>query len=185
MKWIIPAVFLLGAVPAYAQSDRDRPLPDKDVKPLADKDAKPQPAAIFKPIQNKADWDAVTAAQKDGEIRSLEEMQKLAAAKPGNDKLHTEIVSRAATTDTPVLLPVSFGLAERFQFVAQDSTYSYTGELPNGEFYVVSGTCKGARLPEGHPILKQMRARQPDYPCLLYTSPSPRDQRGSRMPSSA
>ena len=25
----------------------------------------------------------------------------------------------------------------------------------------------------------------PDYVCLLYTSPSPRDQRGSRMPSSA
>ena len=25
----------------------------------------------------------------------------------------------------------------------------------------------------------------PPYPCLLYTSPSPRDQRGSRMPSSA
>ena len=24
-----------------------------------------------------------------------------------------------------------------------------------------------------------------DYFCLLYTSPSPRDQRGSRMPSSA
>ena len=24
-----------------------------------------------------------------------------------------------------------------------------------------------------------------DYLCLLYTSPSPRDQRGSRMPSSA
>ena len=26
---------------------------------------------------------------------------------------------------------------------------------------------------------------QPCQPCLLYTSPSPRDQRGSRMPSSA
>ena len=26
---------------------------------------------------------------------------------------------------------------------------------------------------------------QKDRPCLLYTSPSPRDQRGSRMPSSA
>ena len=25
----------------------------------------------------------------------------------------------------------------------------------------------------------------PDYPCLLYTSPSPRDKRQSRMPSSA
>ena len=26
---------------------------------------------------------------------------------------------------------------------------------------------------------------EPKYACLLYTSPSPRDQRGSRMPSSA
>ena len=26
---------------------------------------------------------------------------------------------------------------------------------------------------------------RPNWPCLLYTSPSPRDQRGSRMPSSA
>ena len=29
------------------------------------------------------------------------------------------------------------------------------------------------------------RGRGADYTCLLYTSPSPRDQRGSRMPSSA
>ena len=28
-------------------------------------------------------------------------------------------------------------------------------------------------------------ARAQDSDCLLYTSPSPRDQRGSRMPSSA
>ena len=27
--------------------------------------------------------------------------------------------------------------------------------------------------------------RRPHHICLLYTSPSPRDQRGSRMPSSA
>ena len=30
-----------------------------------------------------------------------------------------------------------------------------------------------------------MIGAHPSYPCLLYTSPSPRDQRGSRMPSSA
>ena len=29
------------------------------------------------------------------------------------------------------------------------------------------------------------RLRSGSYACLLYTSPSPRDQRGSRMPSSA
>ena len=32
--------------------------------------------------------------------------------------------------------------------------------------------------------VRQKMASLPDY-CLLYTSPSPRDQRGSRMPSSA
>ena len=36
-------------------------------------------------------------------------------------------------------------------------------------------------------LLKALRGKQREHvdPCLLYTSPSPRDQRGSRMPSSA
>ena len=41
-------------------------------------------------------------------------------------------------------------------------------------------------------ILKKVKSLNPNFypvalnqPCLLYTSPSPRDQRGSRMPSSA
>ena len=33
--------------------------------------------------------------------------------------------------------------------------------------------------------VEMMQASMPRYDCLLYTSPSPRDQRGSRMPSSA
>ena len=33
--------------------------------------------------------------------------------------------------------------------------------------------------------LSQDLLYQPRYICLLYTSPSPRDQRGARMPSSA
>ena len=32
---------------------------------------------------------------------------------------------------------------------------------------------------------KAVKAARQAYTCLLYTSPSPRDQRGSRMPSSA
>ena len=32
---------------------------------------------------------------------------------------------------------------------------------------------------------KGVDVNEPAYTCLLYTSPSPRDQRGSRMPSSA
>ena len=49
-----------------------------------------------------------------------------------------------------------------------------------------------ARLaPDMHPLYKQVLmvcdlAKMAPYRiCLLYTSPSPRDQRGSRMPSSA
>ena len=33
--------------------------------------------------------------------------------------------------------------------------------------------------------LGRLRELKQNKPCLLYTSPSPRDQRGSRMPSSA
>ena len=32
---------------------------------------------------------------------------------------------------------------------------------------------------------KKFKIKSDFKPCLLYTSPSPRDQRGSRMPSSA
>ena len=34
-------------------------------------------------------------------------------------------------------------------------------------------------------VLKSPQLAEEDKICLLYTSPSPRDQRGSRMPSSA
>ena len=39
--------------------------------------------------------------------------------------------------------------------------------------------------PEGTLLNKEETQRYQAITCLLYTSPSPRDQRGSRMPSSA
>ena len=43
---------------------------------------------------------------------------------------------------------------------------------------------KNVRIKQGDSVA--MRSRYAEYNgCLLYTSPSPRDQRGSRMPSSA
>ena len=42
------------------------------------------------------------------------------------------------------------------------------------------------KLVRARRLLKRIGDTQPDsYACLLYTSPSPRDQRGARMPSSA
>ena len=48
--------------------------------------------------------------------------------------------------------------------------YADTGGFAPGELYFFT---------------YQAQTKQPYYDCLLYTSPSPRDQRGSRMPSSA
>ena len=49
--------------------------------------------------------------------------------------------------------------------------------LPENETRVVSGKVEK--------FGDSMQMTHPDHICLLYTSPSPRDQRGSRMPSSA
>ena len=43
----------------------------------------------------------------------------------------------------------------------------------------------GSKAPSTPKANKARRDAEADMACLLYTSPSPRDQRGSRMPSSA
>ena len=44
----------------------------------------------------------------------------------------------------------------------------------------------GGTDPVARDIVKQLAGKRPlGHPCLLYTSPSPRDKRQSRMPSSA
>ena len=44
---------------------------------------------------------------------------------------------------------------------------------------------KGSDLTKVFPYINNEGIETATYTCLLYTSPSPRDQRGSRMPSSA
>ena len=52
-----------------------------------------------------------------------------------------------------------------------DAIWVSYGKSENPKFILIDGGTAGTR--------KHIKA------CLLYTSPSPRDQRGSRMPSSA
>ena len=54
---------------------------------------------------------------------------------------------------------------------AEDSEWHIFGQIIKGRSDIVS--------------MWKMAMQSFSYVCLLYTSPSPRDQRGSRMPSSA
>ena len=69
-------------------------------------------------------------------------------------------------------------------YVVPDSNYKKE-IIPSTEKYWWSSPVE--RLPTGwtKDFGLQFYDHAKRYPCLLYTSPSPRDQRGSRMPSSA
>ena len=59
-----------------------------------------------------------------------------------------------------------------FNFRSEDGSFPYRGMVSPDLCVVTNNTCDKPR-------------DDYNYNCLLYTSPSPRDQRGSRMPSSA
>ena len=83
------------------------------------------------------------------------------------------------------------------QISKQFSSYSFSDEATRQAMKHLYKTSKYIADPHGavgYLGLKKYQETQPNaygifletaHPCLLYTSPSPRDQRGSRMPSSA
>ena len=72
--------------------------------------------------------------------------------------------------------PQGGGGGPGYPWEIESASFSLGGDfniraLPRGREFDIATTCFGQKVvPRG---------------CLLYTSPSPRDQRGSRMPSSA
>ena len=79
---------------------------------------------------------------------------------------------------------VSLGLKQ----LGEDPWVSITGRYPEGarvQATITNLTDYGcfAEIEEG--VEGLVHVSEMDWTCLLYTSPSPRDQRGSRMPSSA
>ena len=61
--------------------------------------------------------------------------------------------------------------------------YSFTDETPNTYVYYIQ--LQGWLYGRGHGNISEVLKTYKPYICLLYTSPSPRDKRQSRMPSSA
>ena len=69
------------------------------------------------------------------------------------------------------------GYSEQFDFESAAEVYAEFTALTQGRLCDVSGL--------SHELLEGAGPQQWPYPCLLYTSPSPRDATLSRMPSSA
>ena len=68
------------------------------------------------------------------------------------------------------------------QFVGEDEPFN---SLDNICKWASSLGYKGVQIPSWDSRLIDLKKASESKDCLLYTSPSPRDQRGSRMPSSA
>ena len=64
------------------------------------------------------------------------------------------------------------------QQILKKTHYSNSYDNEGGIHCIMAGM-------NSNPLSPQTVWRRSYYSCLLYTSPSPRDQRGSRMPSSA
>ena len=80
---------------------------------------------------------------------------------------------------TPVMRAIKTAEQQLWQ---QETTKSYVGLVGDPAFSdVMIDLVLGGAVPRA----AVAAAAMPGGTCLLYTSPSPRDQRGSRMPSSA
>ena len=113
----------------------------------------------------------------------VRDMLAIAADKAARNRVQVDLVMASTLMEAENRLRL-----ERFDLVVLDLTLpdSFDGEMTiaraanMGQFRiaVVSGS-------EGRDEAVANAARLGCNICLLYTSPSPRDQRGSRMPSSA
>ena len=92
--------------------------------------------------------------------------------------------------------PTSFTLQQAFAFTGPEgSNFAGSGpELMNGRLAMVGFVAAaGAEIATGEPVYQQFGEATTQIvlaialltACLLYTSPSPRDKRQARMPSSA
>ena len=133
----------------------------------------------------KADYRTQIKRFNAAVLTQLERAETIARRRGSLDNVDTAknaIDAFKSTGQAPDNLPAS---VKRILVSAKSKLKAtYENEIKQ---LVQSGADDEARLytEELEELLKEPKVLKPTPPCLLYTSPSPRDQRGSRMPSSA
>ena len=87
-----------------------------------------------------------------------------------------EVTTKTSASDEYL----SFKVGEAFDIESDDGSYEDSSSDSDEFDYVEDG----AEAYEAREVMNELNLTS-NTDCLLYTSPSPRDQRGSRMPSSA
>ena len=157
-------------------------------------------AAISSPL--RAENQASVEVSPDGPIKTLEDARlKVRELKKEHPDQSIEVLIKGGVY--PLHKTVVFGLEDSGKDGAPITYKAAPGESPvftggvpitgwkrlSSDPVGVSEKAKGnlwaAPIPEGFDKDWSIKSLYDGETCLLYTSPSPRDQRGSRMPSSA
>ena len=136
--------------------------------------------SLFSGGSSEPTFDPILAEVVQGEFVSkvLDQGEIESSA---NVELRCEV--KARNGETTVLKTTQEGSrVEEGDFLVQLDATSFEKEL---ETQNVSVATAQTRLIQAETLLETAKASEQEYICLLYTSPSPRDKRQSRMPSSA
>ena len=150
----------------------------------ADESLAKEPRLLF------GNWESLLDHLCEGNFDLIDQLFNQLELERKPTRTHRYLAHLKARVDSPLVLTTNFDRLLEVAFQREDLKYSVfdvhrDAQLPDPQmvrrqFSILKlhGSSYGLRLGE--------RLKYPlDAVCLLYTSPSPRDQRGSRMPSSA
>ena len=89
------------------------------------------------------------------------------------------------SNDTPFDALWQRMLARGWTPVSESRLDDWLTQAPDGVVLLSSDPKRTPEVSDNPVMIGELLREFPDYTCLLYTSPSPRDRQKSRMPSSA
>jgi hypothetical protein len=144
---ILPLVLVLAVATPFACAQRPQQQP-----------------ATPGPVRVEPNWAEVRTAQQQGQVRSLDLLQRdvrqqpPAGQKPG--ELLAELpgyITQSADTNAAVMIPLSAARAETTSLVTGKTFYNFSAAYPGVLTSSVLGMCSGVRLPDNHSIVRNMQ----------------------------
>lgn len=144
--------------------------------PFACAQRPPQPkpqVAPSGPVRVEPNWGEVRTAQQQGQLRSLDILQRAVKQQPPPGQKPGDLlaklpgfVTQSASTNAAVLIPLTASRAESTALVTGKTFYNFSATYPGVLTASVLGMCSGMRLPDDHPIVRSMQAEARTRPVV-------------------